>query len=241
VGTFLGGGLIVTIKRTLILAAIALASLMLTIATIGAGRRSAVKKFAPKTAQPGLPADDNRLLKEKAKEAKNFVGDKHPNRTLVCADLSELARNSSVVIIGTAADNISALSPDGKSITLDYKVNVEYVYKGALKKGQTVTVSLPGGKVMFEDGSTAEVRTPWFKKMQNGTTYLLFLSDAPGGRSFFTTGEAQGLFEIPTTEDGRVVKTHSGVMNDPVWKYHNMDVKAFFKELRQVFKKDAKG
>lgn len=119
-------------------------------------------------------------------------------------------------------------------------MNIEYVYKGSLERGKTVTVSLPGGKVLFEDGTTAEIKTPWFKKMQNGTTYLLFLNEAPGGGTFVTTGEAQGLFEIPTGEGSRTVKTHVGILRDPMWKYQNMDVRAFLKELRKAVKNSAK-
>lgn len=100
-------------------------------------------------------------------------------------------------------------------------------------------MSLPGGKVRFADGSTAEIRTAWFKKMQNGKTYALFLS--PGsGSGFVTTGEAQGLFEIPTTEGDQSVKTHSGIPRDSVGKYQGTDVKTFLRELRQATKKPLK-
>jgi hypothetical protein len=92
--------------------------------------------------------------------------------------------------------------------------------------------------VHFSDGTSAEVRTPWFKKMQEGTTYLLFLNQPALGQPFVTTGAAQGLFEIPTTQGSRVVKTHTGILKDPIWKYNGMDVKAFLKEVRQAIKKD---
>jgi hypothetical protein len=73
--------------------------------------------------------------------------------------------------------------------------------------------------------------------MQEGTTYLLFLSEAPGGRAFVTTGQAQGVFEIPTSEGSRTVKPHTGIMRDPMWKYQNMDVKVFLREVRKAIKK----
>ncbi len=112
---------------------------------------------------------------------------------------------------------------------------VKYVYKGTFKESDTITVSLPGGKLMFDDSTTAEIRAPWFKMMTNGATYALFLTSQEKGRPYITTCEAQGLFEIPTaTGGGKGVKVHSGVLNDPVWKYQNMEVSAFLKELRRV-------
>ena len=51
---------------------------------------------------------------------------------------------------------------------------------------------------------------------------------------FVTTGEAEGVFEIPTTQDDRLVKVHSGIPGSPVWKYNGQDVKTFLIELRRV-------
>jgi hypothetical protein len=225
-------------KVSVALALIVLACLAFALAGASAARRSRAYPL-PVASQHNEAnvEEDTRPLKEKAKQGGRFVETHNPNRATVCADLSALANRSDAVIIGTPQKNMSNMTPDGKSIMLDYTVKVEYVYKGALREGDTITVSLPGGKVMFEDGSTAEVRTPWFKKMENGKTYALFLS--PNGRSgsFVTTGEAQGLFEIPTTKDSSAVKTHSGLLTDPMWKYHNTDVKAFLRELRRATKK----
>jgi hypothetical protein len=88
--------------------------------------------------------------------------------------------------------------------------------------------------VKFNDGSVAEIMTPWFKKMQNGKTYALFLQPGTAEGQFVTTGEAQGVFEIPTTEDDRLVKAHSGIPGNSVRKYDGQDVKTFLGELRRV-------
>jgi hypothetical protein len=207
---------------------------------MAAARRQAAlaRAFMP---QPEKPAD-NRSLKEKAKQARSYVEEQRPAKLNPFADLSGLAANSSVVIVGIPQDNLSAISADGKSVTIDYKVQVAYVYKGALREGDTINVSLPGGKVAFEDGSTAEVRTPWLRKMMNGKAYVLFLNpSAPRSDRFVTTGEAQGLFEIPTTaQEGRKIRTSTGVPNDSMRKYSTMDVRDFFRELRRATNKPLK-
>ncbi len=76
--------------------------------------------------------------------------------------------------------------------------------------------------------------------MQNGKTYALFLSPGSENGLFVTTGEAQGLFEIPTTEFDQTVKTHSGIPRHSVGKYQGTDVKTFLRELRQATKKPLK-
>lgn len=188
---------------------------------------------ARRQAAPAMTADQS--LKAKAKGDRRFIQTENlvgPGRY---ASLSALVGESAAVLIGTPQTNMSRLTADGTNITLDYKVKVEYVYKGSLRENDIITISLPGGMVKFEDGSTAEVRTPGFRKMQDGKTYALFLA-AKANNAFVTTGGPQGIFEIPTTSATRAVKSHAMVPTDPMLKYNGMNVKDFFKELRRAVK-----
>lgn len=196
-------------------------------------------RHQPAAARPAAsaPAGD-RTLKGKAKQERHFIQTERPAGPGRYVDLSGLAGDSTAVIIGTPQTNMSRLTPDGMNITLDYRVKVEYVYKGALREGALITVSLPGGMVKFDDGSTAEVRTPGFRKMQDGKTYALFLTPKGSG-AFVPTGGAQGVFGIPTTSLTRAVQVHPLVPNDPMFKYQEADVKDFLKELRKSVRKDA--
>lgn len=221
-------------KRVLALCSV-LALVIATVLGLSLGRTSAVRStpMAARLDAPGNAVADSRPLRDRARNAGHVVELERP-RARVFADLADLTANSTAVIIGIPQENISNLSPDGRTITLDYKVRVEYVYRGRLQEGSIITVSLPGGMWSFEDGSVAEVRTPWFKKMQHGRAYALFLT--PGSRSgtFLTTGEAQGLFEIPTTRERREVQAHVGLPQYAIRRYHGMDVRTFLRELRQV-------
>lgn len=178
-------------------------------------------------------ANDARTLKEKAKGSRQYV-EHESNKAPAYATLNELAGRSSAVIIGTPQENVCRLSPDGKSVTIDYKVSVSHVYKGGLKEGEVVTVSLPGGVAVLDDGTRVEVKTPWFKKMQGGKTYALFLGPVDGREAFAPAGGPQGVFEIPVTKESRNVKSHSGLRSDPMWAYHDMGVMAFLKEVRKA-------
>jgi hypothetical protein len=172
-----------------------------------------------------------------AKEFGSYREIQAPTRTATYQDLADLVRHSTAVIIGTPQNNTPILSSDGKRISLAYSVRVEYVYKGTLREGNTLVVSLPGGRLKFDDGRTAEIQTPWLKKMQNGKTYALFLTQVGANGSFITTGDGQGIFEIPTTPGTNVVQSHSGIVGDAVRKYQGRSVKAFLQELRQVTNK----
>jgi hypothetical protein len=183
---------------------------------------------------------DNRTLKERAKQERSVRETQNPKSTTIYSDLSQLVNDSVAVIIGTVQKNTPTLSPDGKGISLDYEVRVEYVYKGRIQPDSTITVSLPGGRVKFDDGSTAEIMTPWLRKMQNGKSYALFLQSGTVKGRFVTTGEAQGLVEIPTDSSDRTVKTSSGIQSHPIRRYNGQDVKTFLRELRQVTGKPLK-
>jgi len=187
---------------------------------------------APRTAPGQGRAADNRLLKEKAKETGRYVKSEDPSTAPRYQSLGQIGNLSSVVIVGDAQTNACRLSADGKSISINYEVEVREALKGNYKAGDVITVSLPGGRVSFEDGTTAEVRTSWFKKMENGKSYVLFLSAGTQG-GFVATGGAQGVYGLSEDE---TVKTHSGRLKDPVWKYNGMSRDAFLEEVRKVIK-----
>jgi hypothetical protein len=216
-----------------------LGGLGVELSKMGAARRPSGAAKQAATQSASIP--DNRSLREKAKDKGRYTGYEPPRKAKVSKNLEGLTKSSSGIIIGIPQDNISVLSADGRTITLDYKVRVMYVYKGALREQSTITVSLPGGRVAFEDGSTAEIRTSWLKKMMNGKAYALFLTESSRPGIFVTTGEAQGIFEIPKmAKDNPVIQTHSGLRNDPIGRYQNTDARQFLKELRRVTGKDLK-
>ena len=183
--------------------------------------------------QPARAITADQTLKARAKEDRRFILTENPVTPGRYANLSALVGESAAVLIGTPQTNISRVTADSTSITLEYQVKVEYVYKGNLRESDIVTVSLPGGMVKFEDGSTAEVRTPGFRKMQNGKTYALFLA-TKANNIFVPVGGPQGIFEIPTTNVTREVKSYTLVPNDPMLRYNAVNVKDFFKELRRA-------
>jgi hypothetical protein len=178
-------------------------------------------------------------IREAAKIKGSFVVTDFAKAEGVYSGLDSLASHSDVVIVGTPSQNVCRVTPDGRYITTDYEVVAQEVFKGRVRKRDTVKVSLPGGRVQFEDGTSAEVRVPDFRKMEDGKTYVLFLSerkDNPG--VFQVVGGPQGLFEL--SADNVTVKSHGRGMDLVAQKYKDKDQREFLKEVREATRKWSK-
>lgn len=160
--------------------------------------------------------------------------DPHPD--WLSFDLEKLTQKSEAVVLGVAVKNRCKLTPDGQLIMTEYDVFVQEVLKGDIRHGDTINVALVGGKVMFEDGATAEIITPGFKKMVNGKTYALYLSLYPIRSPVYDlTAGPQGMLELPN--DGLSVISQARE-TDPVKKQvKDKDKKTFLKEARKLAQK----
>jgi len=143
-------------------------------------------------------------LREAAKRNGSAIASAHPNNLRLYEDVASLAGDSSAVVVGSVKSGSSSLlQPAGRMVVTDYTVGVGEVLKGGLQPGSDVTVRTPGGRVVFEDGTTAEVQMPdYWKTPQQGKTYLLFLQKR-GPQNFVLLGGPQGMFEV--TPEGSVV------------------------------------
>jgi hypothetical protein len=86
--------------------------------------------------------------------------------------LAQLVAWHDLIVIGHVESNHSWLTADGETIVTDYKIAVERVMKGHTPN--RITVSLPGGRVSFPDGSMATL-TSTMRPPSTGERYLLFL------------------------------------------------------------------
>jgi hypothetical protein len=174
-------------------------------------------------------------LREAARYKKHYVGTEL-SHGYMAYDIQSLTRNSIMVVVGSPLQNMCKLSFDRESINTEYQVTIQEVIKGKVAQGNTITVNLPGGLVEFEDGTSAEIRTPGFRKMENGKTYVLFLKENKAeGNAFILVGGQQGLFELPV--DGSGVNPHGLPVDEVVKQNKNKDVNAFLKEIRLAAKK----
>lgn len=201
-------------------------------AVIGAAAR---RKQEPSSA---TPADIKRALREKGiKEAarlkRNYVGTDDVG-SIFQFDLDSLASYSDAVVVGVPTSNVCKVSTDGESIVTEYSLAVQRILKGKQMVGAPITVVLPGGRVQFEDGSTAEIITPGFRKMQTGNTYVLFLTGDKKNRGVYRlTGGFQGLFDLSSG----IVSPHGRAVDEVVKKHKGQEASKFVEMVDAKAKK----
>jgi hypothetical protein len=210
----------------------------LTVIAVGvsfAGSKTTQSQNSPSERRAVLDAARRGGYRELAK-LKGSITVTRPVHSFVKYDLETITKKSAVVVIGHVLNNACHISPDGQQVTTDYQVQVQEVLKGKVSEGSTIEVNLPGGLVVFEDGTSVQVNTPGLRKMQNGKTYVLFLTErGPEFSSFVLTGGSQGLFEI--VDGGLSVKPYGNSIDPLVQKYkQEKEAKLLLKRARQAAK-----
>jgi len=174
-------------------------------------------------------------LRGAAKVRGNYVEELDPHWDWGRLDLELLTKGSAAVIVGRFTKKLDTHLKGLWMIYTDYEVSVEEIVKGDLKQAKTIVISVPGGRITFEDGTSAEQTTPTFEHPLIGRAYALFLTEDAAAPSVFSlSGGPQGLFDI---EDSKGVKSH-GRPDDPATvetKGKSRD--AFMNDLREKGRK----
>jgi hypothetical protein len=200
---------------------------------IGAGRGQEQRR-APVADASTVEAVRRGGLREAARLKGHYVASVNTSQWLKF-DLESLTEKSAAIVIGKPTASASELNAEGDLINTEYRVTVEQPLKGDLSAGDVISVSVTGGVVVFEDGTSAEIQTPDFERMKTGKTYVLFLGRQNNAENVFVlTGGPQGLFSLP--EDGSGIKLH-GHKSDLVQKHKDQDAKDFLKEVKAAIKK----
>jgi hypothetical protein len=174
--------------------------------------------------------------RELAKIKGHYVANIDPNWDLPLFDLESLAKNSVGVMIGIPIKSKPQLSASGRSVITEYDVVIQEVIKGEITQGDTIKVSLPGGKVEFEDGTSVELNTPGFERMVNGRSYILFLyAKHDESNAYLLTGGPQGLFEL--SSNGTSIKPHGRPTDPAVKEAKDKTVQSFLENVRSLAKK----
>lgn len=147
----------------------------------------------------------------KYRSSENFGG------ISVAENITGLTWASHLVIVGHVRSEQPVLSSDQRHLLTEYRVEVVQAMKGGdvIAAGREIIVSVPGGRMVFADGTSAEVAlTTGPAPINTGGQYLLFLEliedaelAAEAGRlgTFRPTGARQGVFELVGTPPSRVV------------------------------------
>lgn len=99
-------------------------------------------------------------LREAAKIKGSCVLTKDASWDAVFADVDALTSHSTAVVVGTPVALSTRLSERGNDVLTDFQIHVVDSLKGDGKAGDSLVVTAVGGRIQFEDGTSAEVRTP---------------------------------------------------------------------------------
>ena len=163
-----------------------------------------------------------------------------PTKSVLYPNVEELAKRSDLVIVGRTLAHRSSLTADGRFITQDFLVRVQEVFKGEVKNGSSMIVSLPGGSYKFDDGTRVHVMPIGYKQAVDGASYVFFLrenfKEAKQGKSSIhkrhrLSSEIQGLFAL---QDTKVEPAYADLSDPIAQKYQGMDAMTFLQQLRKV-------
>lgn len=153
--------------------------------------------------------------REAARIKGHYLGTVDPYWDWASFNLETLIKSSAAVVIGIPERSKGRLDANGEMIVTQFDVRVKETIKGTHAEDSVVKVALLGGKVDFEDGTSAELRTLDFEPMLEGKKYLLFLyANRNGSDVYLLTGGPQGLFELKGQAG---IKAHARP-NDPAVK-----------------------
>jgi hypothetical protein len=169
--------------------------------------------------------------REAAKIKGHYVGTVDPYWDWASFDLETLTKSSAAVVIGIPESSKGRLNSNGETILTQFDVRIKEMIKGApLAENSVVKVALLGGRVDFDDGTSAELRTPDFEPMLEGRKYLLFLY---GNRMdidvYLLTGGPQGLFELKGQAG---IKAHARPNDPAVKEVQNLTEDGLLKKIK---------
>jgi hypothetical protein len=233
-------------KNLVAMKVVFLAGLLLTITWLSLSIAGGARWSLAAQGSGGQDADPNERIavrdalrrggiREAARLKGHYVREFDPHWDFGRFDIEALVRGSEAVLVGVPTSTLSGrLTAEGQLILTDYEVSVQEVIKGEIKPGEVVTVALVGGRISFEDGTSAEVKTPQFDHIKTGRVYVFFLSERKSGsEAYFLTGGPQGLVEIV---DSTTIKSH-GRLTDPIAEESRLlNRDGFLREVRKLGK-----
>jgi hypothetical protein len=222
-------------KRVLIAVALCIAATATFLVVSGRGSRP----LQPSQSTSQKQSNDDAIalrealrrgLREAAKLKGNYVGEFDPHWDWGQFTVETLTKNSAAVIVGRFTKKLDPRLVEDRAILTDYEVAVDEVIKGNLKQAKTIVVSLPGGRMYFEDGTSAEQTTPKFDPVQIGRSYTVFLMQEDALPSvFLLMGGPQGLIDI---EDSSSVRSHGRLEDRSAVEMKGKNRESFLKDVR---------
>jgi hypothetical protein len=153
------------------------------------------------------------------------------DRSVTVADIKELTRRSSDIIVGRPLRSKCFLNNGGDDIYSVDLIQVQTVIKGKIINGSVVELQTAGGAWMYPDG-TRVVRFPTDARLlRQDASYFIFMKrEGPDKHEWMPALGIQSIFELDG--DTQSVNPCDLVETDPVVKkYKNASIAEFVSEI----------
>jgi hypothetical protein len=115
----------------------------------------------------------------------------------VYSSLEELGGDSDVIVVGRLVGKRGHFNDARTTVVTDHSFIIESVYKGNVKTGDTIIVSMNGGRARHRDGSTVTASACDERPVARNIPYLIFMQKRKDdNRGYTFTGGAQGAYEL---------------------------------------------
>ena len=143
-------------------------------------------------------------LEAAAKIKGHFTFTRHTSMPWVDSNLTlnDLIEKATLIVVGTVGSHRSFTFDDGRLIATEYNITVSQNLKGDAIS--SVKVGAPGGKVVFPDGTWAQMRSPSWQYMLTGTNFLFFLRANKQGEIGFDADRPQSEYNIVGWTEGAI-------------------------------------
>jgi hypothetical protein len=209
--------------------------------------------LAAVTAQGADPAQQREMRKRQMELARlplheaarqaggTYEREMEVHRWGIVPDLHALAGLSALIIVGEIAAGVPVLSHDQTYVSTISTVRIVEAVKGEAPYGKVVRVVVPGGQLVFKDGTSATIRTPGLEPLRFAGQYVLFLEPiekvmpaeliTPSMRgSFVPVAGPQGVFAL--TSAG--VQPQGRDVDELVRRHSNEPVDVFLRQVRSL-------
>ena len=155
----------------------------------------------------------------------------HSDRGVVAADLREMERRSTDIIVGRTITNRAYLNDAGDEMHKILTIYVQNVFKGGIINGSGIEVKTLGGSWVYSDGTALSWYPADSIPLHDGASYVFFLNKED--EYYVPSIGVQSIFEIDF--DTNTIMPNDLFNLDPVVvRYKNAPLMDFLKEIKGV-------
>jgi len=147
-----------------------------------------------------------------------------------------LVKESQDIFIAVPTKQQSFLIDNGRNIETEYSVRVERVLKGPIKSGAHESIRLRGGKIVYADGTVAEVYVRADGDLSVGHRYLFMTKQTPEVSGRRPAVADQSIYEL--AKDGKTVFARSTSPLDPLKKSASTGQSKFIEMISSIISKE---